>query len=138
MSALTVEVFLTKMVCSSCAGVFAISQEYLDNARRLGGFKQVFACPYCKSERGYGKGKEDELRDEIERLKQEKQRADNYASIHRDAADRLRSSNAALKGVITKERKRVSNGVCPCCNRQFTNLLRHMKCKHPNHALCPL
>lgn len=26
--------------------------------------------------------------------------------------------------------KRVTNGVCPCCNRTFTNLARHMKTKH--------
>lgn len=27
--------------------------------------------------------------------------------------------------------KRVQNGVCPCCNRSFWNLERHMKSKHP-------
>lgn len=27
--------------------------------------------------------------------------------------------------------KRVQNGVCPCCNRTFQNLARHMATKHP-------
>lgn len=49
----------------------------------------------------------------------------------RDAAER---SNRALRGVVTRERKRVSNGVCPCCNRHFEQLGRHMKNKHPNYA----
>jgi hypothetical protein len=28
-------------------------------------------------------------------------------------------------------RKRIQSGVCPCCNRTFENLGRHMKSKHP-------
>ncbi|WP_165394478.1 helix-turn-helix domain-containing protein [Pseudoxanthomonas winnipegensis] len=28
-------------------------------------------------------------------------------------------------------RQRVMNGVCPCCNRTFENLRRHMHDKHP-------
>lgn len=34
------------------------------------------------------------------------------------------------------ERKltRVHNGTCPCCNRHFMNLERHMKTKHPEIA----
>lgn len=27
--------------------------------------------------------------------------------------------------------KRVHKGICPCCNRSFQNLARHMKTKHP-------
>lgn len=30
-------------------------------------------------------------------------------------------------------KKRVGNGVCPCCNRTFENLSRHMSCKHPEY-----
>jgi hypothetical protein len=40
-------------------------------------------------------------------------------------------SRAALKGKVTEIRNRVGNGVCPCCNRSFTNLRRHMHMKHP-------
>jgi hypothetical protein len=27
----------------------------------------------------------------------------------------------------------VANGVCPCCNRTFQNLARHMAGKHPDY-----
>lgn len=37
----------------------------------------------------------------------------------------------ATKGQLTKLKNRVTNGVCPCCNRTFKNLQRHMQSKHP-------
>lgn len=39
----------------------------------------------------------------------------------------------AKKGQITKLKNRVGNGVCPCCNRSFTNLKRHIDTKHPDY-----
>lgn len=46
-------------------------------------------------------------------------------------------SHAATKGTLTKTRKRISNGVCPCCNRTFSNLADHMRSKHPEYAGLP-
>lgn len=40
----------------------------------------------------------------------------------------------AARGQVTKIKNRVSNGVCPCCNRSFQNLRRHMATKHPGYA----
>lgn len=55
-------------------------------------------------------------------------------------AERLRtqltqkdSINAQLEGVIKRQKAkldRVEKGVCPCCNRTFKNLARHMENKH--------
>lgn len=33
--------------------------------------------------------------------------------------------------------KRISAGVCPCCNRQFQDMKRHMETKHKDYALPP-
>lgn len=41
------------------------------------------------------------------------------------------------KGVVTRTRNRIANGVCPCCDRSFTNLQRHMASKHPDYAHAP-
>lgn len=30
--------------------------------------------------------------------------------------------------------KRIHAGVCPCCNRTFSNLARHMQTKHPENV----
>jgi hypothetical protein len=37
----------------------------------------------------------------------------------------------AARGQLTKFKKRVGRGVCPCCNRHFKDLARHMESKHP-------
>lgn len=47
---------------------------------------------------------------------------------HREAAQH---QSRAFKGVVTKLKKRAANGVCPCCNRTFVDLARHMAGKHP-------
>jgi len=38
---------------------------------------------------------------------------------------------SAARGRVTKIKRRVQHGVCPCCNRTFSNLASHMKTKHP-------
>lgn len=34
---------------------------------------------------------------------------------------------------IIRDRHRFANGVCPCCNRSFTNVMRHMETQHPDY-----
>lgn len=53
---------------------------------------------------------------------------------HQATRDLLRQeerSHQATRGHLTRQRKRASAGVCPCCNRTFQQLARHMKSKHP-------
>ncbi len=38
------------------------------------------------------------------------------------------------KGAMVKVKKRVAKGVCPCCNRHFANVKRHMDSQHPEFA----
>ena len=35
--------------------------------------------------------------------------------------------------LFDKLKKRVRNGVCPCCKRTFSNLHNHIKTKHPDY-----
>lgn len=46
----------------------------------------------------------------------------------REVAERQVS---AARGQLTKLKNRAAAGLCPCCNRKFTNLERHMATKHP-------
>lgn len=39
---------------------------------------------------------------------------------------------AAARGQVTRIKRRVSKGVCPCCNRTFQDLGRHMAGQHPD------
>ena len=49
----------------------------------------------------------------------------------RRAAER---SNRTLKGHLTRLRNRIAAGICPWCHRHFTNVERHVKGQHPDHA----
>ena len=50
----------------------------------------------------------------------------------RARAERTERSLSATKGVVTRMKRRTGNGVCPCCNRTFKQLQRHMQAKHPD------
>lgn len=41
---------------------------------------------------------------------------------------------AEEKAKLERKLRRVDRGVCPECNRSFTNLARHMACKHKSAA----
>src|SRR5262245_38136579 len=49
----------------------------------------------------------------------------------RDLLAHEEKSHAATRGHLTRQRKRAQAGVCPCCNRTFQQLARHMKSQHP-------
>jgi len=138
MTTLNVTTELKTMTCPHCAGVFALSQSYIDEARRKGAFAQVWACPYCKEIRGYGKSSVEEEKDALNAKIAELERSKKWAEERREYAEKeathFRKSRDGIKGALAKERKRVGNGTCPCCNRSFTNLQRHMATKHPHHA----
>jgi hypothetical protein len=43
-------------------------------------------------------------------------------------------SHVATRGHLTRQKKRIAAGVCPCCHRTFKQLARHMKAKHPDYS----
>lgn len=138
MSTIAFSTVLTPITCPKCAGVYAISETYRDNARELGEFKKCWTCPYCKTTRGYGKGTNQLEKQKLEAdLRAAQGSVEFYARRAKDAraeADHFRKSRDGFKGVLAKQKKRIANGVCPCCTRSFTNLRRHMATMHPEHG----
>jgi hypothetical protein len=92
-------------------------------------------CFYCPNGHKlyYGEGEADRLRKELAQEKKFKEWAQQDAKIARKNRERAERQLSATKGVVTKIKKRVGNGVCPCCKRSFTNLRRHMHTKHPDY-----
>lgn len=115
---------LKVMECGTCGLPFAIPQKMYDSCHDEGGY---WYCPLGHS-RGWDKGNKKsrvlELQDEVARLESSLKSA-------REHSETLKRSRAAVAGELTKVKKRVGNGVCPCCNRSFQNLRRHMDNKHP-------
>lgn len=121
-----------------CSIRFAVPQTLYDfyerrNEEQPGSFG--LTCPLGHGMVPAGKTKAqreaEQLRDELagEKHRAEQARADaEYQRTQRQFAERR---VAASKGQLTKIKNRVGNGVCPCCNRYFANLHRHMTTQHP-------
>lgn len=69
---------------------------------------------------------------EVDRLKKQNEELQRRADWHRQLAERRSKTISSLKGQQTKLKNRIKNGVCPCCNRSFTNLHQHMQKQHPD------
>lgn len=125
------DIYLT--TCPTCGVLHGIPNDLDDEARRLGEHKIEIMCPNGHVW-GYAKGEEARLREQLER---ERTRAGRLAAARDQAEAQVRAERAAktrIKNSRDRERKRVAGGVCPCCNRTFKQLARHMKSQHPDYA----
>lgn len=119
--ALELAVRLTSIDCGCCGGTYAINERFRKHAEENG---SSWTCPYCKAGWGFqGNGEVDRLRKEAQQLRD------------RTTAALSRANEAeASKAMLERRLKRVGKGVCPCCNRTFRDLARHMASKHPKGA----
>lgn len=65
-----------------------------------------------------------------EKLKREQRRH----QATRDLLAAEERSHTATKGHLTKQKKRAAAALCPCCNRHFVNVERHLATKHPDYV----
>lgn len=121
---------LTTCNCASCGIMFGIPSDYHQRLRDKG---DTFYCPSGHLN-VYSESTVAKLQKEVDSAKRTatywREQADTRAQ-QRDAAHRQRN---AFKGVVTKVKKRIGNGVCPCCSRTFKQLAAHMASKHPDYA----
>lgn len=92
---------------------------------------------FCPHGHEYFPGGESRATKLERQLAQERQRLDQaQAEIchQRKLVHSAERSASALRGVVTRTKRRVSRGVCPCCCRHFENLERHMRGQHPEYA----
>lgn len=115
--------------CPICGVVYGLDRafyEYRDNGGEANGRPANWHCPNGHT-LVIRESAADRLRRENERLMQ------RQAQL-RDEIKEEQHRAAGFKGQITKMKKRSAAGVCPCCNRSFQNLRRHMTTKHPDYA----
>ena len=120
-----VTVVLTRVQCGECCGVYAISDRYYKKKQELGGF---WTCPYCKC--GWGFPIETS---ELEREKAKAKRANDFLAREQARHDQTKMSLRAHIAAKTRLKNRIANGVCPCYNRYFEKLQRHIQNKHPKY-----
>jgi len=95
--------------------------------------REVFYCWRGHAQHFTGKTDAERAIEERNAARDERDRAKREVEYYRARADKMERSRAAYKGRVTRIKKRIGNGVCPCCNRTFSNLGRHMASQHPGY-----
>lgn len=114
-------------VCCSCGIEFSAPAHYFSKRRQDG---KTFYCPNGHKLH-FGESETDKLRRERDRLKQRVAQKDDEIERQRNWREGAERSASAYKGQATRLRNRIKAGVCPCCNRTFQNLQRHIAGQHP-------
>lgn len=125
----TALVSIETTTCATCGVEFGMPSPLL-RARREGR-----ASIYCPSgHRGIfdGPTEAEILREQLKRRDAELARAAEREDGLRRQRQTLEHRLYGTQGALTKVKKRVGNGVCPCCDRSFVKLAAHMKTKHPD------
>ena len=119
----TETVTLQEDTCCVCGITFAAPQHWFKTKQRT---QETFYCPNGHT-LSFTKSTETLLREQVA---DEQKRARELELQLTSVKDQLQ----ATKRELARHQKRVANGVCPCCNRSFAQLQRHMKTKHPEYA----
>lgn len=107
--------------CGGCGFPFMVPAQWLQKLMDENG---SYHCPNGCSRKFTGPTEAQKIKALLE-----KERNEHLAS-ERAISDKL-AKVVAEKNKINRQLKRVNNGVCPCCNRTFSNLQQHMKTQHP-------
>jgi hypothetical protein len=119
---------LTVMTCW-CGMTHAVPAQLASHQRRChdeGRKVPDIFCPLGHMHVPAGKPEHERLREQLERSEARRARA----VAERDQAE---ASARAYKGAATRAKRRAAAALCPCCNRSFVQLRRHMASQHPDY-----
>ncbi len=114
--------------CCACGMVFSVPETWLEQRRANG---ESFFCPNGHS-LSYKETTVKKLEKQLENEKQRREWAEKNEAAAREQEQTARRAEAIVRGKLKAQSERVKNGVCPCCNRTFQDLQRHMNTKHPD------
>ncbi len=118
--------------CCECHVMFAMPADLRKRAIEAGP-KMSFYCPLGHQQH-YTGNETERLRSQLAREQVWRKNAETRERAARDQAAAAERSKRAYKGQLTRVRKRIGNGTCPCCNRHFANVEAHMRGQHPGYA----
>lgn len=122
---------LVTVECYKCHILFAMPEDL--NRRALSSPNLSFYCPLGHSQ-CYTETEEQRLKKKLEQEQARSARLTSQVDQARARAEHEEHRARAYKGQVTKIKNRVGKGVCPCCNRSFVDLARHMENKHPDYS----
>ncbi len=113
--------------CCTCGMRFAMPERF-QRTKRID--QQGFFCPSGHVQY-YVTSRVQQLENQVARLTSQKDQADAEAANERRQRYATERKLIAQKAAKTRLKNRIKNGVCPCCNRFFKELHRHMTTQHP-------
>ncbi|WP_341896421.1 hypothetical protein [Sphingobium sp. YR657] len=121
---------LVHITCYRCSVPFGLERTSYEHLKRS---SQEFHCPYGHKQHFVaGKSEAEKLREQLDEERRRRQRVEQDRAYHIEARESAERSARAFKGQVTRLRNRAKAGVCPCCNRHFSQLERHMASQHPD------
>jgi len=130
-----VNLTLEAIECCSCGVPFAMPADLLQWFRD--GEDRWCWCPNGHQQH-FAESDATRLKRRLADAEQRLERAREGRRLAEAEAERQRRSGVALKGQLTKARRRAAHGVCPvpdCHRRPFDNLAAHMAAKHPGFVV---
>lgn len=115
--------------CCNCHVLFAIANETDDRLRES---HEWFYCPFGHRQHFSSDSEKEKLMAEVASLGQQLKTSRKQMEWKDQAVRNAKNATRAQKAAKTRLKNRIGNGVCPCCNRSFTNVARHMKSQHPD------
>lgn len=121
-------VTLETLTCGECGIAFGVPRAWASDRRAD---KNGFYCPngHC---RVFRKSTEQILREKIADQEQRIIWRDEDLKRVRSELQSQKFKTMAERSAKARLKKRISDGVCPCCHRTFANLQKHMAHLHPD------
>lgn len=125
------------LTCCNCGMAFAVPDWWMQSRRKD---HREFYCPNGHNQWFSAKSEAETLRDQLAAKEREvaaaKSRAE-YQEARRweavEATAKVTRSLRATKAVVTRTKKKIVEGRCPCCSHKFKDLAVHMQTQHPNY-----
>jgi len=113
---------------AGCGIAFGVEQGFTERRRSDA---KSFHCPNGHS-MSYGESEADKLRKQLETAERRLASTQSTLTSTRDQLESTQRSRNAYLGQVKSLKTRIGKGVCPCCNRTFANVARHMGTQHPD------
>lgn len=117
------------ITCGGCGCTFALPESLIKQLRET---HKAFYCPNGCNRYYPSKNEKEKLQETIQQKENQISRLENEIRIQKEYKEEYRNSLIATKGHNTRLKRRIGNGVCPCCNRHFSNVENHIKKEHPD------